>query len=71
MSAHDIFLDTLPCRGSRWSVRDLLEFSYLKGINEAYEGTGERGAWEGDLCAVDDLGLDWLGREDEDDEQSQ
>ena len=23
----------------KWSVRDLLDLSYVKGINEAYEGT--------------------------------
>ena len=58
----DIFLDEYPTANMRWSVRDLLDFSYSPGINEAFEGT-----WDPDQRCLDDtlmgdttLGLDWL-----------
>ena len=35
----EMFLDRPPCNDMKWSVRTLLEFSYLPGINEAFEGT--------------------------------
>ena len=39
----------------KWSVRDLLHFSYSPGVNEAYEGT-----WASGDPIPDDMGLDWL-----------
>ena len=55
----DLFLDTLPCSDMRWSVRALLDFSYIPGVNEAFEGT-----WaNGDPPDVDDL---FSGRESDD-----
>ena len=54
-----------------WSVRDLIDFSHVPGINEAYEGT-----WaSGDLPLKSDhpsdasFGLDWL-EDDPDDENN-
>ena len=37
----DIFLDRLPSPDRTWSVRDLLRFSYLPKIDEAFLGTLE------------------------------
>ena len=69
MSAReDIFLDQIPSRGVKWSVRDLLDFSYTPGINEAYEGSWDTGdppqVMEDGL--EDSLGLDWLEEPDAD-----
>ena len=64
----DIFLDKVPTNDMKWSVRDLLDFSYNPGINEAFEGT-----WINDdqLPVADSpldvsLGLAWLDEEDGD-----
>ena len=35
----EIFLDKLPITNTKWSVRDLLHFSYLPGICDAIEGS--------------------------------
>lgn len=35
----DILMNELPKGDMKWSVRDLLDFSYIPGINEAFEGT--------------------------------
>ena len=43
MARRDLFLDKLPCSDMSWSVRTLLEFSFLPGINEAFEGTWAHG----------------------------
>ena len=40
-----------------WSVRDLLDFSYCPGINEAYEGDPQ---WDNSTLADTSLGLGWL-----------
>ena len=45
-----------------WSVRQLLNFSYIPGINEAYEGNWTGDGREGlgqDVLDVS-LGLEWL-----------
>ena len=58
----DFFLDKLPTDDMRWSVRDLLDFSYVPGINETYEGT-----WTNSDPPLDNdttLGLSWLETED-------
>ena len=34
----DIFLDNLPITNTKWSVRDLLDFSYKPGIRDAIDG---------------------------------
>ena len=34
----DCFAGTLPTPGGRWSIRDLLDFTYTPKINEAFEG---------------------------------
>ena len=66
----DIFLDNVPCKGSCWLVQDLLDFSFIPGIHEAYEGTRANGDPDGSVdCTMDDLGLDWLTQEDMDDMQ--
>ena len=50
----DTFLDRLPGSDMSWSVRALLEFSYLPGVNEAFEGT-----WaHGDHHSMATLGVD-------------
>ena len=35
---HDIFLDQFPNADMKWSVRNMLDFSFAPGLNEAYEG---------------------------------
>ena len=37
-SRTSIFLDTIPDNDLNWSVRDILNFSYLPGIREAIDG---------------------------------
>ena len=55
----DTFLDKIPCNNMEWSVRQLLEFSYLPQINDAFEGT-----WaHGDPVDVDNM---MTGLEDSD-----
>ena len=39
----EIFIDKLPTADMTWSVRDLLNFSYIPGVNEAYEGSWASG----------------------------
>ena len=47
----DIFRDNLPCNDMTWSVRDIINFSYLPAIDSALVGT-----WaHGDPAGVDDL----------------
>ena len=51
-SRKNIFLDKLPGRDMSWSVRSLLNFSYSKGLNEAFEGTwasGDPPIWDDHL----------------------
>ena len=61
----DIFLDKIPTSDMTWSVRRLLEFSYCRGVNEAYEGN-----WTNSDPPVTDhdmsFGLDWLDDEEDD-----
>ena len=38
-SRRDIFIDQQPSSNMEWSVRDLLEFSYIPTLNEAFEGS--------------------------------
>ena len=50
----DIFMDKPPTADMTWSVRGLLNFSYVPGINDAYEGN-----WTmGDTQEEEDMGLD-------------
>ena len=58
----DTFLGQLPKADMTWSVRQLIDFSFSPGINEAFEGT-----WANDDPVADwgdpaevTLGLDWL-----------
>ena len=58
----ELFLDKLPTSDMAWSVRDLLNFSYIPGINGAFEGVwneGERPTG-GTSCLDDTVGIDWL-----------
>ena len=67
-SRRSIFLDTLPGSDMTWSVRSLLEFSYAKRLNEAYEGSwANEGATEGNEHLLDNH-LDQLWMEDSQDE---
>ena len=63
----DIFRDDIPTNDMTWSVRKLLDFSYIPGINEAYEGswtaTGPPAGEGGSQLEVS-LDLGWL-EEDE------
>ena len=58
----EILKDKQPMPDMRWSVRELLEFSYSPGINEAFEGDGpgEGPDLQLDRLADDSLGTDWL-----------
>ena len=50
-SRRDFFCDKLPNSDMSWSVRTLLEFSYIPPINSAFEGT-----WaHGDPLDIDDM----------------
>ena len=51
----DHFLDQPPGNDMQWSVRTLLEFSYIPRINEAFEGSHTHG----DPLGVDDLDSDY------------
>ena len=48
----------VPTADMKWSVREILDFSYVPGINEAYEGTWASA--DPPLEDDDTLGLDWL-----------
>ena len=39
----DIFLDECPTADMKWSVRNMLRFSYFPGVNDAFEGTWASG----------------------------
>lgn len=56
------FLGGLPSSDMAWSVRQLLDFSFAPGINEAFEGTwANSDPIRGNAGPGDDsLGLDWL-----------
>ena len=58
----DILGNKIPTSDMKWSVRDLLDFSYIPGINEAFEGTGEIADCQPeDPNPMDEtLGLGWL-----------
>ena len=57
----DFFLDQIPNNDMTWSVRDLLDFSYSPGINEAFEGIWDDEELPRAYHLHDDsLGLDWL-----------
>ena len=46
----------------KWSVRGLLEFSYIPGINEAYEGRRvDAPGCEGSQDSEGSMELNWLG----------
>ena len=42
-SRRDVLLDTLPTPEMKWSVRSLIDFSYVPGLNEAMEGAWDPG----------------------------
>ena len=42
----------------KWSVRELLDFSYVSGINDAYEGTWASG--DPPPLMDETLDLDWM-----------
>ena len=53
----------VPTDDMKWSVREILNFTYHPGVNEAYEGTwnnsDHRTTWG--PCGTDEsLSLDWL-----------
>ena len=56
----DILMGSSPSADMKWSVRDLLEFSYIPGINEAFEGTWASGdpAAVAERLSDSSLGLD-------------
>ena len=58
----ELFLDELPTADMKWSVRALLNFSYIPGINDAFEGSKEPGGQPTGPGSVSDetLGLEWL-----------
>ena len=63
LARREILLNRVPDGSMSWSVRDLLNFSYVPGINEAYEGRGSDGdgGWGGGEGELDDtLDLHWL-----------
>ena len=54
----EILNGDVPTSDMKWSVRKLLNFSYIPGLNRAFEGVGG-GTWdEADLETT--LDLDWL-----------
>ena len=55
----DILKAGTPTNDMKWSVRELLEFSYIPAINEAYEGTWNSSDPPSGLDET--LGLEWLG----------
>ena len=59
----EIFLLTSPTSDMKWSVRDLLDFSYVPGINEAYEGSqaNQDGPMNGGVDDVEEMVPGWLG----------
>ena len=63
----EIFGDAVPTDDMKWSVRDLLNFSYHPGINEAYEGTWNSGDPLPQMHDLMDesMGLGWLDDEDD------
>ena len=69
----EVFLDDLPMADMKWSVRNLLHFSYHPRINQAFEGSWERGGAgddeNGNLNVT--LGLEWLEGADNDDNNNQ
>ena len=62
----EIFLDQLPTADMKWSVRDLLNFSYIPEINEAYEGTWADGDPLPQARRMSDASMDLGGTEDGD-----
>ena len=42
-SSREWFGDSPPCGDMKWSVRSVLDFSFIPGVNEAYEGTAAHG----------------------------
>ena len=64
----EIFSDKIPNPDMKWSVRDLLNLSYMPGLNEAYEGTWQNGdqAWGGQDPMYDTYDLGWLEGGEED-----
>ena len=47
-----------PAPDMKWSVRELLDFSYVPGINDAYEGTWASG--DPPPLMDETLDLDWM-----------
>ena len=66
----DIFLDRTPSSDMTWSVRDLLQFSYSPGLNEAYEGCQARDISQAESLYGEDGSLEllWLEGMDSDNE---
>ena len=62
----EILLDKSPCPDMTWSVRGLLDFSYIPGLNEAYEGNHMDDPLE-DVLNVS-LGQGWLEGTEEDEQ---
>ena len=54
----ELFADRIPDAGMRWSVRDLLNFSYIPEVNAAYEGSWADGERTCDEEAMD-LASSW------------
>ena len=42
-ASREFFQDCPPCNDMKWSVRDILHFSFIPGVNEAYEGSWAHG----------------------------
>ena len=60
-----ILQNKIPSTDMKWSVRDLLNFSYVPGINEAFEGTWTDIDPPKDNVMDDSLDLSWLGDSEE------
>ena len=61
----EILGDRVPTADMTWSVRELINFSFTPGLNEAYEGSWKSD--NGEATSVRDLditlGMDWLEEE--------
>ena len=67
-TGRELFLDQLPTNDMKWSVRDLLEFSYIPEINGAFEGTWADGDPLPQARRLSDVSLDMLESDGWDDE---
>ena len=67
-TGRELFLDQLPTADMKWSVRDLLDFSYTPEINGAFEGTWADGDPLPQTRRLSDTSLDLMGDDEWEDE---